>query len=72
MRFAIFPVAQPGKAQSFYLLMPYGDRYLFYGYTSVNTVNLFGAAESRKEDFYYRTKAVYQWMINRMRAIDED
>jgi hypothetical protein len=69
IRLGIFPVARPGRAHSFYLLMPYEDRYLFYGVTSVKTINLFGLAESKKAEFFYKTKAVYKWMMEQMNAI---
>lgn len=55
------PVVDPGKIKFFIALYPYGDSILFYGFTCVNTINLFGMAEGKSDSFYNRLIALYDW-----------
>ncbi|MBN2444089.1 MAG: hypothetical protein JXJ04_22185 [Spirochaetales bacterium] len=62
MKLLVIPVIKPGRAMNYYFITRTGDYIIFYGLTCVGMTNIFNIAEAKGEDFYYRTKAIYQWM----------
>lgn len=63
----LIPVVEPGNLKIFMAVFPYRDSILFYGFTCVNTINLFNLAESKIPSFYNRLKAMFAWFTTGMK-----
>ena len=62
----LIPLAQPGDLKMHVLLIPAGDRILFYGLAYLKAGDVFGIARSREESFYNRLKALFLWFQDNM------
>lgn len=59
--YTIIPLIKPYKLKSYIIIIPLTREILFYGFSCLRTIDLFGMAEGRKESLYYRIKALYDW-----------
>jgi hypothetical protein len=59
--YIIFPIIDPRNLRSYIIIIPAENHLLFYGYSCLDSTNLFGIAESRIESLYNRIKAIYNW-----------
>jgi hypothetical protein len=68
MHYFLFPMVRPENSVTLILLIPAGDKILFYGAVGAHTMRLLGLARSREDSFYNRLKAIYGWFTQRMSA----
>jgi hypothetical protein len=66
MRYLFFRMAKPGDCLTLMLLIPVGDRILFYGVVGAHTGRLLGLERSKEDSFYNRLKAMYGWFAKSM------
>jgi hypothetical protein len=59
--YTIIPLIKPHKLKSYTIIIPLGEEILFYGFSCLRAVNLFGMARGRIDSLYNRIKAVYNW-----------
>jgi hypothetical protein len=68
MTYFFLPMVKPQNSVTLILLIPKGDRILFYGAVGAHTGGFLGLARSREDSFYNRLKAIYGWFGDRMAA----
>ncbi|MBN2553880.1 MAG: hypothetical protein JXB06_13970 [Spirochaetales bacterium] len=68
MHYLFFPMVRPGNSLTLILLIPDGERILFYGAVGAHTMRLLGLERSREDSFYNRLKAIYGWFTERMNS----
>jgi hypothetical protein len=66
MHYFLFPMVKPLNSVTMILLIPSGDKILFYGAVGAHTRRMLGLARSREDSFYNRLKAIYGWFSERM------
>jgi hypothetical protein len=66
LRYLLMPMVQPGDSLSLLVLVPEGNRILFYGITAARTLRLFGLERSREDSSYNRLQALYGWFTRRL------
>ena len=66
MHYLFFPMVKPQSSVTLILLIPAGEKLLFYGAVGAHTTRLLGLARSREDSFYNRLKAIYGWFTRRM------
>jgi hypothetical protein len=66
MRYLLLPVVQPGRSLSILVVVPEGNRILFYGATGAHTLQFFGLERSREDSSYNRLQALYGWFTRRL------
>jgi hypothetical protein len=68
MHYLFLPMVKPRNSVTLILLIPAGDKLLFYGAVGAHTMGLLGLARSKEESFYNRLKAIFGWFTQRMSA----
>ena len=68
MHYLFFPMVRPENSLTLILLIPDGERILFYGAVGAHTMRLLGLERSREDSFYNRLKAIYGWFTKRMNS----
>lgn len=68
MRYLLMPMVQPEASYTLTVLVPVGNRILFYGASGARTLRLLGLERSKEESFYNRLQALYGWFAGRLQA----
>lgn len=66
MKYKIFPMVKPDKMNINLFILPMEDGLLFYGVIAAETGTFFGLEKSKKESFYNRIKAMYNWFSDQL------
>lgn len=66
MRYLLMPMVQPGNSFSILIVVPDGNRILFYGATGAHTLRFFGLERSKEDSSYNRLQALYGWFARRL------
>jgi len=61
MWYYILPLVKKDRFRMNMLIIPDGEKLYFYGASSVDSASLFGIEKSKKDSFYNRIKAMYNW-----------
>jgi L-rhamnose mutarotase len=59
--YTIIPLIKPYNLKSYIIIIPLEENILFYGFSCLKTINMFGMARGRIVSLYNRIKAVYDW-----------
>lgn len=66
MRYLLMPMVQPEASYTLTVLVPEGNRILFYGTSGARTLRLLGLERSKEDSFYNRLQALYGWFTGRL------
>lgn len=66
MNYLFITMLKPEKMSINLFVIPVKDGLLFYGVCAVETLPLLGLEKSKKESFYNRIKAMYNWFANQI------
>ncbi|MCK5200859.1 MAG: hypothetical protein KAR21_21040 [Spirochaetales bacterium] len=61
MKYKFIPMVKPGNMSVNLFILPMEDGLLFYGVSAAETASFFGLEKAKKESFYNRIKAMYNW-----------
>ena len=66
MKYKFIPMVKPGKMSVNLFILPMEDGLLFYGVSAAETASFFGLEKTKKESFYNRIKAMYNWFSDQL------
>ncbi len=66
MKYKFIPMVKPGNMSVNLFILPIKDGLLFYGVTAAETASFFGLEKTKKESFYNRIKAMYNWFSDQL------
>ena len=69
MKYKFIPMLKPDKMSVNLLILPVEDGLLFYGVTAAETTSFLGLEKAKKESFYNRIKAMFNWFSDQL-AVD--
>ncbi len=64
MWYFIFPMIKEKAIVNYFIIIPAGDKLVFYGLICARTLKFLGLEKSRAASFYNRSKAIMTWFIN--------
>ncbi len=68
MRFLFLPMVKPNNSVNYFILIPSGNRLIFYGISCLRTLSFFGIEKKRAASLYNRNKAIYGWFLSRLES----
>jgi len=66
MKYKFIPMLKPEKMSVNLFIVQIEDGLLFYGITAAETISFFGLEKTKKESFYNRMKAMYNWFSDQL------
>jgi len=66
MRYAFIPMVAKGKMSVSLFIRAFDEGLLFYGVSTAETSSFLGLAKSKKESFYNRIKAMFNWFSDQL------
>ncbi len=66
MKYKFIQMVKPEKMSVNLFIMPSDEGLLFYGVTAAETATFLGLEKSKKESFYNRIKAMYNWFTEQL------
>jgi hypothetical protein len=66
MKYYFLPMVKPQESLTVIMVLPQGQRILFYAVMAAHTPTFFGLERSREESFYNRLNALYQWFVREL------
>ncbi|MCF6334599.1 MAG: hypothetical protein L3J12_02525 [Spirochaetales bacterium] len=66
MKYKFIQMVKPEKMSVNLFILPTDDGLLFYGVTAAETASFLGLEKTKKESFYNRIKAMYNWFLDQL------
>ena len=66
MKYKFIPMVKPEKMSVNLFILPMEDGVLFYGVSAAETTSFLGLERAKKESFYNRIKAMYNWFSDQL------
>ena len=68
MRYLFLPLVKPNNSVNYFILIPSGNRLVFYGVSCLRTLSFLGLEKKRAASLYNRNNAIYNWFITRLES----